>query len=85
MVLRGVTGRIEWCHTEAAVVDAYTVTRTREDPVIRLTATLCRVDAFRLAQRPLWFIAGQVAWPIERVDIINGSLTATLGYPDEAR
>jgi len=83
VILRGVAGRIEWCSTLAAAVDAYTVTRTREDPVFRLTATLAAVDAFRLAQRPLRFVVGAVSWPVERFDIINGSFTATLGDPDE--
>jgi len=83
VVLRGVTGRIEWCETLAAAVDAYTVRKTRDDPVFRLTATLGTVDAFRLAQRPLRFVTGQVSWPIDRFDIINGSFTATLGDPDE--
>jgi len=84
VILRGVTARIEWCDTLAAAVDGYTVIKTRDDPVFRLTATLGAIDAFRLAQRPLRFVAGRVAWPIERFDIINGSFTATLGHPDEA-
>jgi len=84
VILRGVTARIEWYDALAAAVDAYTVTRTRDDPVFRLTATLGAIDAFRLAQRPLRFVAGHVAWPIDRFDIINGSFTATLGHPDEA-
>ena len=83
MILRGVAGRIEWCETLAATVDAYTVICTREDPVFRLTATLSTIDAYRMAQRPLWFKAGQVVWPIDRFDIINGSFTATLGTPED--
>ena len=84
MVLRGVVGRIEWAHYEAARVEGYTVTRTAADGW-RLTARVILADPFKLAQRPLRVVApharGTWEWPITTITIDAGTLTARLGAP----
>ena len=83
--IRGVVGQILWHHYPAAAINGYLVTRTNQRWALRGTVVLS--DAFKLAQRPLVFVAphnkGAWRWPIESLQLSeNGTLTATLGQPE---
>jgi hypothetical protein len=82
--ITGVVGSIMWAHYTAAQLEGYTVRRT--DDRWTLQATVVLADAFKLAQRPLIFVAptthGEWRWPILSLDVVEHTLTATLGPPD---
>lgn len=82
--IRGVVGEIKWHYYTAAAINNYTVTRV--DAEWHLHATVVLSDAFKMAQRPLTFIAphakGEWRWPILSSEITNGALTAKLGPPE---
>jgi hypothetical protein len=82
--ITGLEGSIAWAHYTAAQLEGYTVTRT--DTRWTLSATIVLSDAFKLAQRPLIFVAphahGEWRWPILSLDVVAQTLTATLGPPD---
>ena len=86
--ITGVVASIRWAYYTAAAVNGYTVTR---DPVTRawsVTGTIVLADAFKLAQRPLKFVAphakGEWVWPIETpVPRVAGPFMAKLGNPIE--
>jgi hypothetical protein len=83
-VISGVVGQIRWAYYVAAAVNGYTVTRSA-DGVWALSANVIDRDAFKLAQRPLTFVAlhekGAWTWPITSIVIHpdTHALTATLG------
>lgn len=81
MTARGVDGSLRWGYQAAAVLRAWTLTKV--DAGWTLTATVVSTDAFRVAQRPLVFVAphatGAWRWPIGELQIVGASLTATLG------
>lgn len=83
--ITGVVGQIKWGYYNAAAINGYTV--TRQGTEWRLRATVVVSDAFKLAQRPLRFVAptkyGEWRWPITNFDLNNGQLTAQLGPPEE--
>lgn len=83
-MLTGVVGHIKWQYYTAAAINGYSVTRTR-DGGWALTATVVLSDAFKMAQRPLTFVAkhekGEWRWPIEELSLAPGTLTARLGPP----
>lgn len=84
--IRGVVGRIEWGYFAAAAINGYTV-RQLEDGGWTLHGTAINVDAFKIRQRPLRFVAphqdGEWRWPIRSLDLGDGDgpreLQATLG------
>lgn len=81
--ITGVVGQVKWAYYMAAALNGYTVTRTGSTWILR--GTVVASDAFKLAQRPLMFVAptkhGAWRWPIETVTITGGQLEATLGPP----
>lgn len=83
--VKGVVGQIKWAYYTAAAVNGYTVTRTGGEWSLR--GVVVNADAFKLAQRPLIFVAptdkGEWRWPILELDIAAGALTARLGPPVE--
>lgn len=80
--ITGVVASIAWHYYTAAAINGYTVTRAA-DGSWRASGTVVLSDAFKLAQRPLTFIAphanGEWRWPIDTLTVANGRLTATLG------
>lgn len=84
-MIQGVVGQIKWGYYVAAAVNGYHVTRTSQGKwSVRGTVVLS--DAFKIAQRPLMFVAphqgGEWRWPIQSIEIVNGSMTASLGPPE---
>jgi hypothetical protein len=88
-VIRGVVGHIKWHYYTAAAINGYTVTRSKDRKQWALTATVVLSDAFKMAQRPLTFVAkhakGEWRWPILAVAVNRDTqqLTAQLGPPQE--
>ena len=89
-IIRGVVGQIRWAYYVAAGVEGYTAIqhttpapRPGVKPKWTLSARIVGSDAFKMAQRPLLFVApfdrGRWAWPIEQFRIEGDRLTATLG------
>lgn len=93
-VIRGVVGQIRWAYYVAAGVEGYTVIRNMT-PTPRpgvpakwsLKARIVGSDQFKMAQRPLIFVAphakGRWMWPIEEFVIVQDELTARLGPVEE--
>lgn len=83
-VITGVVGRIKWGYYIAADVNGYTVTRS-QDQVWNVRGVVVNADAYKMAQRPLMFVAphnqGDWRWPIQDIQIVAGTLTARLGSP----
>ena len=83
-VVRGRVAAIKWAYYDAALVEGFTVTRTR-DREWSVAATVVLADDYKLAQRPLFFVAptklGEWRWPIAEFSIANGALRARLGAP----
>ena len=86
-MMRSITGRVaalKWAYYHAAAIEGYTVTRD-ERQVWTATGALVpgAVDAFKLAQRPLYFVApfkgGAWRWEIETLTLELGHFTARLG------
>lgn len=87
--IRGVVGHIRWAYYTAAAIEGYTVTRSKTGQW-SLQATVALADAFKIAQRPLFFVAkhkyGEWQWPISSLDYdsrLGPNLRATLGNPLE--
>ena len=82
--ITGVVGQIKWHYYVAAAINGYHVTRS-DDGHWGLTATVVLADAFKMAQRPLTFVAptdkGEWRWPIESHELADGALRARLGPP----
>jgi hypothetical protein len=82
--IRGVVGLVKWAYYNAAAINGYKVSRGT-DNVWKLRATVVSADSFKLAQRPLRFVAphdkGEWEWPITEFNLSGGQLTATLGEP----
>ena len=86
-MLRGVVGHIRWHHYTAAAINGYTATPTNKARTTwSLVATVVLSDAFKMAQRPLVFVAkhakGEWRFPIVVLTIADHRLTATLGPPE---
>lgn len=84
-VIRGVVGQIKWSYYIAAAINGYTVSRSEGQ--WQLTATVVHVDAFKIKQKPLLFVAphnqGDWRWPIVGFELHQGTLTAQLDAPLE--
>ena len=81
LTVAGVEGELRWSYHRAAVLGAWSIVR---DPAGRvLTAIVVSQDTYRVSQRPLVFVAphGTHAWtwPIETLQLSDGTLTARLG------
>jgi hypothetical protein len=82
--IRGRVAAIKWSYYNAAAVEGYTITR---DAQKHWTATGAlvpgAVDAFKLGQRPLFFVApfkgGAWRWEIEALTLLDGNFSARLG------
>ena len=88
-MIRGVVGQIRWAYYTAAAINGYTVTRSKAG-AWSLSATVVLADAFKIAQRPLLFVAphekGEWVWPINTLEYdsrLGPNLRATLGTPLE--
>jgi len=86
--IRGTVGQIRWAYYVAAGVEGYTAMRRQKPrPGVRdtwtLSARIVGADAFKMAQRPLLFVApfdrGRWLWPIEEFRMEGDRLIARLG------
>ena len=90
-MITGVVGHIRWARFPAAVIDGYTVTRSRAG-AWALSATVVTANAYNLRQTPLTFVAptdwGEWRWPI-RTPIVGDRppfhIQADLGELEEIR
>lgn len=76
--ITGVMAEVRYGYYPAAVLGPWTLTERT------VTATVQSADTFRVSQRPLTFeIPGPGGrwrvWPVEALQIVGSSLTATLG------
>jgi hypothetical protein len=82
--IRGHVALLKWAYYNAAAVEGYTITRDARK-VWTATGALVpgAVDAFKLAQRPLFFVApfkgGAWRWEVEALTLEGGHFTARLG------
>lgn len=85
-VIRGVVALVRWSYYNAAAINGYTITRDKQRRW-RVRATVVNADKFKMAQKPLTFVAphnkGEWRWPIRDLELRNGQLTADLGPPEE--
>lgn len=90
-MLSGVVGRIDWHYYTAAGLHGYVVTPppkrgVRRAPEWRLVASVVLHDAFKMAQRPLTFVAkhekGEWRFPILSYDLRDHKIVAVLGPPE---
>jgi hypothetical protein len=87
--LTGVNGRIDWHYYTAAGIHGYTATpiARRRNSEWKLTANVVLHDAFKMAQRPLVFVAkhskGEWRFPILTYDLRDHKLNARLGPPQK--
>lgn len=84
--IKGGAASIKWAYFTAAAVHGYLVTHDKDARVWSVTGTLVPglVDAFKLAQRPLFFVAplkrGAWRWEIQTLTRLDGGrFVATLG------
>jgi hypothetical protein len=83
--IRGRVAALKWAYFTAAAVDGYTVTRARAgDWTVTGTLVPSAVDAYKLAQRPLFFVApfkrGAWRWEIQTLTRRDGGgFAARLG------
>lgn len=84
--IRGIVGRLDWGYFPAAAINGYTA-RQCADGTWTLHGTAINVNAFKIRQRPLVFVAphkeGEWRWPVTRIDLGEGQgpreVQATLG------
>lgn len=80
--IRGVVGQIKWSYYIAAGIHGYTVKHDKKRGLWSLIGTVVVSDAFKMAQRPLEFVAphkkGAWRWAIVSHQINNGTVRATL-------
>ena len=88
MPITGVVGQIKWAYYMAGAINGYRVERVGLDGWT-LAGTLVMHDPFKLAQRPLTFIAphkfGEWRWPIEALEIHGDQISARLGPIEDIR
>lgn len=90
-MLTGVVGRIDWHYYTAAGIHGYKVTpppKGARKPEWTLVADVVLHDAFKMAQRPLTFIAkhskGEWKFPVISFVLKDHKLRAQLGPPDRS-
>lgn len=80
--IRGVIGQVKWSYYVAAGIHGYTVQRDQAG-AWSLRGSVVVSDAFKLSQRPLFFVAphakGEWRWPLQSSELVAGVLTARLG------
>jgi hypothetical protein len=82
--IRGHVAMLKWSYYNAAAVEGYAITRDARK-VWTATGMLVpgAVDAYKLAQRPLFFVAphkgGAWRWEVETLTLEAGHFTARLG------
>lgn len=74
--IRGRVARVMWAYYTAATVEGYAVTQDARGWTVVATIVPGTADAFKLAQRPLRFVApfkgGAWVWPIETWTPLDG-------------
>lgn len=80
--IRGDAGQLRWSYHVAALLGSWTLV----DHV--LTAKVLTSDALRVSQRPLTFLVPRPGrpwvWPLDSLQIADGTLTATVGPQERA-
>jgi hypothetical protein len=90
-VIEGVVGEIRWSYYTAAAINGYRLAWDRAARRWSLAATVVLADAFKIAQRPLVFVAlvRGAAWEFDILSFelpgLHGPLTARLGLPRTTR
>jgi hypothetical protein len=90
-VIEGVVAEVRWSHYTAAAINGYQLTWKRDVRRWQLSATVVLADAFKIAQRPLIFVARvrNADWEFEILSFdlpgLRGPLTARLGLPRTLR
>lgn len=97
-MITGVKGSIRWHYYCAAAIEGYAVAPcNKQGTAWDLVATVVLSDAFKLAQRPLTFVAMHTKkgldgrcvvktewrWPIVSCSLVDHQLTARLGAPED--
>jgi hypothetical protein len=84
--IRGTIAEIKWAYFTAAAVNGYAVTRDKPSKVWTVSGAFVPglVDAFKLAQRPIFFVApfrrGAWRWEIQQLTMLDGGrFVARLG------
>lgn len=81
LTIRGLVGEIRHSWHLACELRDWTV--VQDETQRSLTATFVRPDIYRLAQRPLMFVAphakGAYRWPILELEMSGAAVTARLG------
>lgn len=90
LAIRGPSGAILWGYRTAAIVDRWTVKRSRVQGarVWTLTGTVAHASPFELRQTGLHFSAprqgGFFLWPLLEAPRLDGArLTVTVGPPEQ--
>jgi hypothetical protein len=84
-IVRGVAGEIRWAYYIAAGVEGWVLQAPRPGGPAKwsLAARIVGSDKFKMAQRPLLFVAPfgkrRSLWQIEQFRLEGDRLTATLG------
>jgi hypothetical protein len=90
-VIEGVVGELRWNYYRAAEITGYRVTWSSSERRWSLAATVVLADAFKIAQRPLRFVArvrdAEWEWDMDTIEFtgLRGPLTATLSAPRSRR
>lgn len=82
VTIRGVEGQLYWGYYLVGTLRAWTVTRHGPADPGTLTGTAVDLNAYRASQHPIEFVVkhkhGVWRWPLERLQIADASITATL-------
>ncbi len=86
VTLEGMSASIRWGYHLAGELGPFTVTRDA-DGAWSVSGTVLKSDAYRVSQCPLVFVAphqdGSWRWPITSLQIVDGTLTASLSPPEK--
>jgi hypothetical protein len=84
VTVNGQVGELRWSYQLAGTLHGWTV--TQEGSAWALTGSIGSTNTFRLSQQPLVFVVpratGAWRWPIQTLQIADGTLTACLGPPE---
>lgn len=86
LALKGLAGEVRWSYRLAASLREWSLNAEAVGDAVRqsLTATVASHDARAVSQQPLVFVVPRPSgqpwrWPIESLQIVDGTLTAVLG------